>query len=180
MLSKTSSLLFLTILWLFTSCDPDNPQPNQPTSNSTTVSWQANIDGISYSYSGTYVNGESTSSTDNNPGDCSYGGPSIILTKGTIGGELIYIAIEKYPLAVGNYTITSTSGGAIGGGAAISKNGITIGHSYYPNTNINLTITEYPEVGGLIKGNFSGVIGTSQTGGGTMPVSGHFEAYRIL
>jgi hypothetical protein len=179
MLSKTSSLLFLTILWLFTSCDPDNPQPNQPTSNSTTVSWQANIDGVSYSYSGTYVNGVSSSTNDNNPGDSNFNG-GINLRKGTIGGDLIYIAIAKYPLAVGNYTITSTSGGAIGGGVTISKNNITIGHSYYPNTNINLTITEYPEVGGLIKGNFSGVIGTSQTGGGTMPISGQFVAYRIL
>ncbi len=169
------------ILFSILSCTPDNPPPNPPTNNTVAVSWQATIDGVSYSYTGTYLNGESTSTDSNNPGDCNYGGPSINLKKGVFlpGNQNIYIAIEKYPLALGTYIITSNTGS--NPGMSIQINNTTIGHSYYPNTNITFNVTEYPNiVGGMLKGNFSGIIGTSISGGGTMPVSGQFEALRIL
>jgi hypothetical protein len=55
----------------------------------------------------------------------------------------------------------------------------TEGNTFYPNTNVTLNITEVASnIGGLIKGNFSGVIGTPQPVGGTIPVSGQFQAIR--
>jgi hypothetical protein len=172
---KLTSYLIISILLVLTGCNSNNPTPN-PTIN---ASWSASINGSSYSYSCTYVNG--LASANNLPGTCTYGTPSIILSKGVAAGttgDEITISIEKQQLAVGSYTITSGSG--TNPGMSIVKNFSTIGHSYYPNTNVTLNITEFPSaVGGLVKGNFSGVIGTSMFGTATMPISGQFQVYRI-
>jgi hypothetical protein len=153
---------------LFYGCNPDNPQPNP---NSINVSWQATINGISYSYSAIY----GTSNIDNNPGDCFAGPGSIQLLKGNLGYDLIHLTFSKPPpIGVGNNTINPTSIVK----CVISRNNQVIGMSEFPNTDMNLTVTEYSSIGGLIKGNFSGVIGTSSNGD-VIPISGQFQAFRV-
>jgi hypothetical protein len=166
----------ISILLILTGCNPNNPTPN----SSISASWSATINGSNYSYTCSYTNG--VASSNNLPGTCTYGTPSIILSKGVAAGttgDEITISIEKQQLAVGTYNITSSTG--TNPGMSIVKNFATIGHSYYPNTNVTLNITEFPSsVGGLVKGNFNGVIGTTMFGTATMPISGQFQVVRLF
>lgn len=174
-----STLLFSIAL---TSCTPNNPQPNPPTNYPIAVSWQANLNGVNYSYSDSYSSSfEPTNSQGSNEGQCSYFLPSISLTKGGpfTAGDDVNIYIQRNEIfSVGTYNITT--GGSIGMSAMV--NTILLGHYSFPNTNVTLNITEVPSAaGGLIKGNFSGVMGTSQSSNcATIPVSGQFQALRTL
>jgi hypothetical protein len=184
MISK-NSLIILFVLIGLCGCTPQNPQPNPPANNVVAVSWQATINGVSNSYSDTYTNLEPTNAQGNNEGECLYFLPTISLRKGGpfTAGDDVNISIQRNEIfSVGTYVITTTTGGgggAFGLGMSASVNGI-LGHSSYPNTNVTLNITEVSATaGGLIKGNFSGVLGVSpQAGGGTIPVSGQFQAIR--
>jgi hypothetical protein len=176
---KTPFLIALLSVAIF-GCTPDNPPPNPPANNVVAVSWQATINGISNSYSDTYTNSEPTNAQGNNEGQCMYFLPTIALYKGgpfTPGDDVIINIQFNEIFSVGTYNITTP----IVGGPNVVKmsamvNGV-MGHSSYPNTNVVLNITEFNQGGNLIKGNFSGVMGTSQTGGGTIPVSGQFQAF---
>ena len=176
-MKKIFSSLFLVVIVtsLIFGCTPDNPPPNPPANNLIAVSWQATVNGITNTYSDTYTNAEPTNAQGNNEGECVYFLPTISLRKGGpyTAGDDVNISIQRNEIfSVGTYNITTN--GSIG--MTVMVNGI-LGHSYYPNTNVTLNITEINQGGGLIKGNFSGVMGTSQTGGGTIPVSGQFQAY---
>lgn len=179
---KTTFLLAVITIAIF-GCTPQNPQPNPPANNVVAVSWQATINGVSNSYSDTYTNSEPTNAQGNNEGQCMYFLPIIALDKGGpfTPGDDVNILIERFEIfSVGTYNITTTTGG--GGGAfglamSAAGNGV-VGSSSYPNTNVVLNITEFNQGSGLIKGNFSGVLGVSpQAGGGTIPVSGQFQAF---
>ncbi len=159
------------------SCTPDNPPPNPPTINTVSASWQATINGVSYNYSDTY-NGEGlpTNLQGNNEGECLYQYPGLRLMKGGpfTAGDLVLIDIGNNvsALFVGTYNIIQNSDFAM----TVSVNNTPLGSTFYANTNVTLNITENSQGSGLIKGNFSGVLGNST--GGTIPVSGQFEAYR--
>lgn len=183
-MKKIFSSLFLVVIVtsLIYGCTPDNPPPNPPANNGVAVSWQATINGITNSYSDTYTNLQPANAQGNNEGQCLYFLPTISLCKGgpfTPGDDVnIYIQFNEI-FSVGTYNITTPIvGGPNVVQMAASVNGI-LGHSSYPNTNVTLNITEISATaGGLIKGNFSGVMGASQTGGATIPVSGQFQALR--
>ena len=166
------------MLFSILSCTPDNPPPNPPTNNTVSASWQATINGVSYNYSDTYTGEGPTNSQGNNEGECLYYFPTLRLMKGGpfTAGDLVLIDITNNVLAlsVGTYNITQNSNFAM----SVSVNNTPLGSTYYANTNTNVTlnITESNQGVGLIKGNFSGVLGNST--GGTTPVSGQFEAYK--
>jgi hypothetical protein len=170
--------LFVIVTSLIFGCTPDNPPPNPPANNGVAASWQATINGVSYNYSDTYTNLQPTNAQGNNEGECLYFLPTISLKKGgpfTAGDDIIISIQQPEILSVGTYNITTNNSPQM----AVQVNNITVGHSFYPNTNVTLNITEVSATaGGLIKGNFSGVMGTSQSGGGTIPVSGQFQALR--
>ncbi|MCF8411152.1 MAG: hypothetical protein K9G31_07645 [Crocinitomicaceae bacterium] len=174
---KTTFLLAVITIAIF-GCTPQNPQPNPPANNGVVASWQATINGVSNSYSDTYTNGQPTNAQGNNEGksDCFIG--SISLVKGgpfTPGDDVSISFYNSEVFSVGTYNITSS--GSIGMSTLV--NYTEEGNTFYPNTNVTLNITEVAStIGGLIKGNFSGVIGTPQPVGGTIPVSGQFQAIR--
>jgi hypothetical protein len=173
---KTTLILAVMIIAIF-ACTPQNPQPNPPANNGLVASWQATINGVSNSYSDTYTGGQPTNAQGNNEGksDCFIG--SISLVKGgpfTPGDDVSISFYNSDVFSVGTYNITSN--GSIGMSTMVNN---TEGNTFYPNTNVTLNITEVASnIGGLIKGNFSGVIGTPQPVGGTIPVSGQFQAIR--
>ncbi len=159
------------------SCTPDNPPPNPPTNNTVTVSWQATINGVSYNYSDTYTGEGPTNLQGNNEGECLYQHPGLRLMKGGpfTAGDLVLIdfGCNVSAFSVGTYNITHNGNIAMG----VSVNNTPLGSSYGVNTNVTLNITESSQGVGLIKGNFSGVLGGAP-GGGTIPVSGQFVAYK--
>ena len=161
------------------SCTPDNPPPNPPTNNTVSASWQATINGVSYNYSDTYTGEGPTNSQGNNEGECLYSFITLRLMNGGpfTAGDRVLIDIESYlsALSVGTYSITHNGDISM----TVSVNNTPLGSTYYANTNTNVTlnITEISPGVGLVKGNFSGVLGNST--GGTIPVSGQFEAYKL-
>ena len=187
-------VLLFSVLAVSVSCTPNNPQPNPPTpSNSVGVSWQGTVDGNSYSYSGTYVNLASTSTTYNNPGKSEGSANFISLAKGVVPGnvgenigfEISMPLILSEPL-VGTHILNNTSNN--GYQIAISKqtgNSTTsfTASATWQNSNVVLNITEFPSnVGGLIKGNFSGQFGTDffDDNAPTKNASITFEAIRLF
>jgi hypothetical protein len=184
-------LTFLAIL-ILASCTPNNPQPNTTSSNnSVTASWQGTIDGNSYNYTGTYVNLNSTSNYMNNPGRADGTYASVKLDKGVVPGtngnpinmNLIFPANVNL---VGTHVLNNSNnnGFALGILSNNGSNTATIASSGHANSNITLNITEFPNnIGGLIKGNFSGVLGTQSVAYPSNPftsttVSISFEAIR--
>jgi hypothetical protein len=184
--------LILFFLGILSGCNPNNPQPNPPT-NSVGVSWQGTVDGNSYSYSGTYVNLASTSTAYNNPGKSEGSANFISLAKGVVPGnvgenigfEISMPLILSEPL-VGTHILNNTSNN--GYQIAISKqtgNSTTsfTASATWQNSNVVLNITEFPSnVGGLIKGNFSGQFGTDffDNTAPTKNASITFEAIRLF
>lgn len=178
---------------LFANCTPNNPQPNPPApTNTVNVSWQGTIDGISYSYSGTYVNLESTSNIYNNPGGAHGSAYFISLGKGAVSGTVgdnmsIEIGMPQLlsePL-VGTHVLNNTTNNgyqiALNKQTGSSSTSFTASSSW-PNSNVVLNITEFPSnVGGIIKGSFSGNFGTNlfDNTSPTKSASVSFEAIRI-
>ncbi len=166
------------LLFSILSCTPDNPPPNPPANNTVSASWQATINGVSYNYSDTYTVDGPTNLQGNNEGDSYYQYPSLMLMKGGpfTAGDHVLISIGSNAfvsaLSVGTYSITHNGDISM----TVSVNNIPLGSTFYANTNVTLNITENSQGAGLIKGNFSGVLGNST--GGTIPVSGQFEAYK--
>jgi hypothetical protein len=185
-------VMLFSVLAVSVSCTPNNPQPNPPT-NSVGVSWQGTDDGNSYSYSGTYVNLASTSTAYNNPGKSEGSANFISLAKGVVPGnvgenigfEISMPLILSEPL-VGTHILNNTSNN--GYQIAISKqtgNSTTsfTASATWQNSNVVLNITEFPSnVGGLIKGNFSGQFGTDffDNTAPTKNASITFEAIRLF
>jgi hypothetical protein len=176
-MKKITSSLFLVVIVtsLIIGCTPDNPPPNPPANNGVAVSWQATINGITNSYSDTYTNLQPTNVQGNNEGQCLYFLPTISLCKGgpfTPGDDVnIYIQFNEI-FSVGTYNITPPiAGGPNVVQMSVTLNGLVV-NSNSPGTNVTLNITEISSTaGGLIKGHFSGVLGT-------IPVSGQFQALR--
>lgn len=187
-------ILLFSVLAVSISCTPNNPQPNPPTqSNTLNVSWQGTVEGSSYSYSGSYVNLASTSTAYNNPGKSEGSANFISLAKGVVPGtvgeivgfEISMPLILNEPL-VGTHVLNNTSNN--GYQIAISKQTGNSSTSFtasatYPNSNVVLNITEFPSnIGGLIKGNFSGEFGTDffDNTAPTKNASITFEAIRLF
>jgi hypothetical protein len=189
---KIRYFAFISILLILTGCNPNNPQPNPPTpSNNVSVSWQGTIDGVYFGYNGSYENFESTSSEYSNPGKCEGSYLDVSLYKGVVPGNLgenasVYIVFPTNTTLVGSHVINNTNNNGfaivVGKYAPASTIGFTA-HSAYPNTNGVLNITQFPSnIGGLIKGNFNGVIGTDSAfnpNGATKEVTISFEAIRL-
>jgi hypothetical protein len=188
-MKKIISSLFLVVIVtsLIFGCTPQNPQPNPPANNAVAVSWQATINGVSYSYSDTYSHhtGAGENLQGNNEGKCDYAGGYLRLHKGgpyTAGDDFVmeFSHMQNEAFSVGTYNIVG--GSSIGMNLFCFINNSNQGNSINPGSNITLNITEVPgAMGGLLKGNFNGVIGTSSGGvqTGTVPISGQFQAYRL-
>lgn len=185
------SFIALTALFL-ASCTPNNPQPNPSpntsSSNSVTVMWQGTIDGNAYNYTGTYVNLNSTSNYMNNPGRADGTYSNVILFKGVVpgnNGKNVNI-ILNFPLnvnPVGTHILNNSNNNGFYLGIVFGSTDWA-GNTLDNNSNITLNITEFPSnIGGLIKGNFSGVLETSSLdlsnpNISTRAVSISFEAIR--
>jgi hypothetical protein len=161
------------------SCTPDNPPPNPPTNNTVSASWQATINGVSYNYSDTYSIDSPTNTQGNNEGRSDICVGHIVLQKGgpyTPGDDVKIEISQNETYYNGSYNILPSSLSSLN--IVIIVNGVVVGHSGSVGSNITLNITEVPATsGGLIKGNFNGVIGVGgQTG---IPISGQFQAYRM-
>lgn len=171
MKTKLYSLILLAVLFLV-SCTPNNPQPNPTSSNnSVTASWQGNIDGNSFSYIGIYnvfnTLVSSTSNYMNNPGRSEGTYASVNLDKGVVPGTNgnTITMILYFPMnvnIVGTHILNNSNNNGYYLNI-LSNNGTSSGwmaSSLYANSNITLNITEFPtNIGGLIKGNLSGVAG---------------------
>jgi hypothetical protein len=171
----------ITCIMLFgiLSCTPDNPPPNPPTNNTVSASWQATINGVSYNYSDTYIGEGPTNTQGNNEGRSDICVGHIVLQKGgpyTPGDDVKIEISHNETYYNGSYNILPSSLSSLN--IIIIVNGVVVGHSGSVGSNITLNITEVPATsGGLIKGNFNGVIGVGgQTG---IPISGQFQALRI-
>lgn len=188
---KFKTYAIISILLILTSCNPTPPTPNPPiSSNTVNVMWQGTIDGSFFNYSGSYIDLQSTSNTYSNPGECEGGFSFLNLSKGTIPGitnndAVVAMTFNTNIALLGTHVINSTNNS--GFQIAVSKangNGTEFtGASSYPNSNLVLNITEWPSnVGGLIKGNLSGEIGTCPFSSNcpTKAVSVSFEAIRLL
>ena len=193
--SKLFTIILITTLYFSTvlsGCTPDNPQPNTPATSpantNLTVKSNATFNGISDSFVGSYINNISTSNYMNNPGECTGIYNFVQMSKGTVPGESpspfgynSNLTISFSPsLSVGSFNISSSTGS---GKALTISTDMGAFTSLFYNSNITLNITAFPsEIGGLIKGDFSGVIGTSalDPNCSTYPLSGSFEAIRNL
>ena len=190
-MKKITSSLFLVVIVtsLIFGCTPDNPPPNPPANNGVVVSWQATINGITYSYSDTYSHEGGINSQGNNEGKCDYAVGTLRLHKGgpyTAGDDFVMeitdIHYEAFSVGTYNFGGPYIEGSSIGMNLGYSINNSNHRNSFSPGSNITLNITEVPgAAGGLLKGNFNGVIGTSSGGvqTGTVPISGQFQAYRL-
>jgi hypothetical protein len=178
MKTKLSTIIILAGLYcssILTSCNQNNPQPNPnpntTSANSVTAMWQGTIDGNSYNYTGTYINLISTSNYMNNPGRADGTYLNVNLEKGVIpgtNGNPITMALN-FPAnvnPVGTHILDSSNNSYLL--SMMCNNGSStawIGNSLSEYSNITLNITEFPSnIGGLIKGNFSGVLLTSKLG----------------
>jgi hypothetical protein len=175
---KTTFLLAVITIAIF-GCTPQNPQPNPPANNTVAVSWQATINGVSYSYNDSYSLGYPVNSQINNEGKCESLGPGLMLSRGGLytGGDDVQIEILNDAIfSVGSYNILPSTLSVLN--MVVIVNGVAVVHSGWAGSNITLNITEVSNTtGGLIKGNFSGVTGTASLGG--FPISGQFQAYRL-
>jgi hypothetical protein len=160
-------------IFLISSCDPDNPQPNNP-GTGTAIQWNINLGGQIYSWQGTYPDnmsgGSALGATNGSVTPC-----SIIGTLST-GNKTLAISLPVY--STGNYTLTS-SNSSPSNYIAFSENGSPNFSTQYGGS-VNVNVTSFPNVvNGVISGSFSGTIGKSPTtGGGTVTISGSFDVLR--
>jgi hypothetical protein len=151
--------------------------------------WNINIDGIVTSWEGVYsihpFYFSVISCNSNEEGQCiqqnlGVGYYNILMTKGNTN------VFTQNSISVGlNINTGNTIGTTTINSASFNSNSTfdiktynSEYKSYLPNTNITVNITEVPSNNdriGLLKGNFSGVIG--KLGGGTSNISGSFEAF---
>ena len=186
-------LTLVLLIYVAYGCTPNNPQPNPPaTNNSVNVMWQGTLDGGSCIYNGTYVNLVSTNQ-NTNPGKSEGSANFISLAKGVVPGtvgESVVIEISLPQILsepiVGTHILNNSTNN--GYQIAINKQTGTSSTSFiasatWLNSNVVLNITEFPSnIGGIIKGNFSGDFGTSlfDNTSPTKSVSVNFQAIRIL
>jgi hypothetical protein len=156
----------------FLSCNQNNPQPNP---QNVTVQWTATIGGQTYSWQGSYPDNHGTTgdaTTAINPSD---GTLNIVLTNQT-GPKSLTI---KLPNA--NIGTSVISGGSASNPNALAvsfSNGPSVSHTTLAGGQVSVNLTEYSSsVYGSVKGTFSGTIGVFP-GGGTVPISGSFQAVR--
>jgi hypothetical protein len=186
-----TSIFYIILVCLILSCTPNTPQPNPPApTNTVNVSWQGTIGDGSFIFNGTYVDLQSTSTTYSNPGECEGNYINVSLGKGTIPGIAkndagAVIQFNTNVTLVGTHILNNTNNN--GFQIVISKaneNGTEfIASSTYPNSNVILNITEFPSnIGGLIKGSFSGDFGTDLFNNAcpTKYANVSFEAIRLF
>jgi hypothetical protein len=173
-----SLVLCVTLL----SCNPNNPTPNPPAPNPVQSSWTMTIDNKTYSSTegaawetwgiATSINSVIKLTKINLPGN---------------NGDDVFVEFGFYPMNVGTWTITETSGQS----TSTSPSSIWIDISDYPlqnnnvahsvaggyPVNITLNITEFSTVqGGYVKGNFNGTYTDFSNHAHT--ISGQFNAIR--
>jgi hypothetical protein len=173
-LVRVFNTLFLGFgILVISSCNPDNPQPNNPSTGSA-LQWTLNIGGQTYSWQGSYP--------DNLTGGSAIGGTngtssqpfSIACQKD--GGKMLAISLPVYNS--GTYTLNS-SNYALSNFIAFTESGSPNYSTAYGGS-VTVSVTQFPSsVNGVIKGTFSGTIGKSSAlGGGTTTISGSFDALR--
>ena len=154
-------------------CNPDNPEPNNP-STGTALQWNVTIDGQTYSWQGSYPNnlGGGTATAGSN-GTSSQ--PFSIACVGP-GGTSLGISLPVYNSGTYNLNLTNY---ALSNYIAVVING-TPNYSTSYGGSVTVNVTQFPSnVNGVIKGNFIGTIGKSPAlGGGTTPITGSFDALR--
>jgi hypothetical protein len=164
---------FIGFVFLFSSCQPNNPQPN-PTPSGSSLQWTVNVDGQTYSWQGSYpdnMTGGSATAATSSIVQCNIVG----LLTGSPQRSLI-IALPIY--GTGSFVLNQ-SNYANNNVLGFTENGI-LKYSTGFGGSVNVNITSFPAaVNGVISGTFSGTIGKSQaSGGGTTAISGSFDALR--
>jgi hypothetical protein len=174
--SLTKKFLNLTLVAMigvsFLSCNPDNPQP---TPQNVTLQWTATIGGQTHSWQGSYPDNHATTGDATTAINQSDGTLNIVLVNQT-GPKSLGI---KLPNA--NIGSSVISGGSLSNPNALAvtfSNGQSVTHSTLVGGQVTVNLTEYAtSVYGSVKGTFSGTIGVFP-GGGTVPISGSFQAVR--
>ena len=156
----------------FLSCNPDNPQP---TPQNVTLQWTATIGGQTHSWQGSYPDNHATTGDATTAINQSDGTLNIVLVNQT-GPKSLSI---KLPNAnIGTSVISGGSASNPNALAVTFASNQTVSHSTLAGGQVTVNLTEYAtSVYGSVKGTFSGTIGVFP-GGGTVPISGSFQAVR--
>lgn len=177
------STLFLALLGLlFFGCNQNNPQP-QPSSQGSTMQWNATIDGQTYSWSSTFTPGQYPTNSSNDASSTALNEP--------INTPLSFLGVKNDPndqkammislptFTTGTYTCSSAN----------YANNNYVGFSLNGNPNystawggsVTVNVTSCPTaIYNAVICTFSGTIGRSPSlGGGTVSISGSFDAVKM-
>jgi hypothetical protein len=185
---KNFKLLWIALsLFIASSCQPDNPDPNN-SNTAIQISWQFNIGGTNYSWTGLYP--DDTEGTSSNYGSSqfsvtgTYGSLSFVKT--LQNGITILASTPNIAIGTTNYTPSNFSSSSL---FSFTENYNLKYSSGFAGSNVTLTINSLsPNTvaangqygAGLVSGTISGTIGVNPTlGGGTKTISGTFSAVRI-
>jgi hypothetical protein len=167
---------------LFLGCNPNNPQPNGTAS----IKWNMTIDGINYSWQGTYPE-SSTSASGGSQYILQSGGPGQIILSNSGTGQGISVSISHSNMTgVGSSLFNQSNSSTNSFFSIMDGTNVMNSYSNEYGGSLSLNITTFPsntvqENGisnsALVKGNFSGTLGKAS--GGTSTVSGSFESIRI-
>jgi hypothetical protein len=174
------SLMGATLI-VFSGCQPEEPEPTPPT-QSTTMQWNATINGQTYSWQSTFTEGSYPTNSNNS-------GSSSAVTSTTTPFSLtgvkddgtqrsLQISLPTY--ATGTYTVTSSNYNGQTNTVNFIENGSPNYSTGYGGS-ITVNVTACPTtIYGVVKCTFSGTIGRSPSlGGGTVSISGSFDAVKM-
>ncbi len=180
-MTKSKLLLMLLSLLIIFSCQQNNPQPNP--SGSVQIKWSLTINGQTSNWQGNYPE-----CATNNTGGSQYtqsGGSGILSFIKDPNQALFSVQFAKSGMSgTGTYNINSTSFSTANSFSINDfTNGVNLTTQYGGNVNISIqtfpneTISTSISTSTLVKGTFSGTVGSSS---GTLSnVSGSFESIRI-
>jgi hypothetical protein len=168
------ALAFFGVVYSFSSCQQNNPQPN-PAPSGSSLQWTVNINGQTYSWQGSYP--------DDMSGGSATAATSPIVQANIVGvlnaspQKMLTIALPVY--GTGTFVLNQ-SNYANNNAFAFSENGNQNIYSNAYGGSVTVNVTSFPAaVYGVISGTFSGTIGKSPAlGGGTTTISGSFDVLR--
>jgi hypothetical protein len=186
---KFKRIIFLSLtLFAVLSCQPNNPAPNTP-STPFQISWQLNIGGTNYSWTGNYPDDSQPTSSANFGGsqlskDGTLG--NLNLTKSLNNSTVFTSVIPNFAVGSFNFTPTSYSTTSM---VSFIDNNVLMYSNAFDGSDVTIeinsispnTVTLNGQYGaGLVTGTISGTIGVNPSnGGGTKSISGTFSAVRI-
>jgi hypothetical protein len=181
-MKKSYQLWLLLSLLIACSCQQNNTPPNS--SGSVLIKWSLTINGQTTNWQGNYPE-----SSTNNTGGSLYtqsGGNGILSFLKDPSQGMFSVQLAKAGMSgTGTYNINSASFDPTANSFSINDftNGVILTTQYGGNVNVSIqtfpneTVSTSISTSTLVKGTFSGTIGSS---GGTLSnVSGSFESIRI-